>query len=321
MKAIRVHEFGGPELLKLEEIADLSPGPGQVLVEIQAAGVNPVDTYIRSGTYHLKPPLPYTPGMDAAGIVMATGEGVDQIKVKDRVYTGGTLTGSYADQTLCTEQQVHLLPEAVSFSMGAAVNVPYAAAYHALFHRAVAVPGEAVLIHGATGGVGIAAVQLAKSSGMTVIGTGGTENGRILVKKQGADHVLDHLSATYQEEVLDLTDGQGVNIVLEMLANVNLGKDLKLLARDGRIVIIGSRGPVEIDPRDAMQRRANILGMILMNATEPEIAQIHSALGAGLNNGILTPVIGKEFPLEEAVAAHEQVMESKAFGKIVLIPK
>jgi len=320
MKAICVHEFGGPEVLKLEEISGLSPGPGQVLVEVKASGVNPVDAYIRSGTYSLKPPLPYTPGMDAAGIVVATGEGVDGIMVKDRVYTGGTVTGSYATQTLCTEQQVHLLPDAVSFSMGAAINVPYAAAYHALFQRAGAVPGESVLIHGATGGVGIAAVQLARASGLTVIGTGGTEKGRNLVKEQGADHVLDHLSATYPEEILDLTGGKGVHIVLEMLANVNLGKDLKLLAYNGRIVIIGSRGPVEIDPRDAMQRRANIIGMILMNATDSEVVQIHAALGAGLKNSTLIPVIGKELPLEEAVAAHRQVMESKAFGKIVLIP-
>ena len=174
MKAIRVHEFGGPEVMSLEEVPDLQPGPGQVVVTVKAAGVNPVDTYIRSGQYAKRPALPYTPGMDSAGVVASVGEGVSGVAVGDRVYTAGAVTGTYAEQVLCNESQVHPLPEHVSYQQGAAMGVPYGIAYRALFNRAVAKAGETVLVHGATGGVGVAAVQLARAAGLRVIATGGT---------------------------------------------------------------------------------------------------------------------------------------------------
>jgi NADPH2:quinone reductase len=320
MRAIRVHESGGPEVLKLEDVPDLKPGPGQVLVRVRAAGVNPVDTYIRAGTHAVKPALPYTPGMDAAGDVEAVGEGVTRVAIGDRVYVARTLTGAYAEQALCNESQVHPLPRHISYSQGAAVNVPYATAYRALFQRAKAVAGESVLVHGASGGVGIASVQLARAAGLKVIGTGGTDEGRALAAKEGAHHVLDHRAPNYLEEVLALTGGQGVDVILEMLANVNLGNDLKVLAKFGRVVVIGNRGSVEINPRDAMGRDAAVLGMTLLNASERELATIHAALVAGLENGSLRPVVGQEIPLSDAARAHEAVMEPGAYGKIVLIP-
>jgi NADPH2:quinone reductase len=320
MKAIRVHETGGPDVLKLEEVPDLKPGPGQVVVRVKAAGVNPVDTYIRAGTHAVKPPLPYTPGADAAGDVEAVGEGVTRVAVGDRVYVAGTLTGAYAEQALSNESQVHLLPQQVSYSQGAAINVPYSTAYRALFQRAKAVAGESVLVHGASGGVGIAAVQLARAAGMKVIGTGGTEEGRALAAKEGAHHVLDHRAPNYLEEVVALTGGQGVDVILEMLANVNLGNDLKVLAKFGRVVVVGNRGNVEINPRDAMGRDAAILGMTLFNTSERELAGIHAALEAGLENGTLRPVVGQEIPLADAPRAHEAVVQAGARGKIVLIP-
>ncbi|HEX8183212.1 MAG TPA: NADPH:quinone reductase [Blastocatellia bacterium] len=320
MKAIRAHDFGGPEVLKLEEAPDLKPGPGQVLVRVKAAGVNPVDTYIRAGTHAVKPPLPYTPGTDAAGDVEAVGDDVSGVAVGDRVYVAGSLSGSYAQHALCKQSQVHPLPSHISYAQGAAVNVPYATAFRALFHRAKGVAGETVLVHGASGGVGIAAIQLARAAGMRVIGTGGTSEGRDLVAKEGAHHVLDHRAAGYLDEVLALTSGQGVNLILEMLANVNLGSDLKALARFGRVVVIGNRGSVEINPRDAMGRDAAILGMTLMNASEQDLASIHAGIVAGLENGTLRPVVGREFPLADAPRAHEAVMEPGAYGKIVLIP-
>ncbi len=320
MKAIRVHEFGGPEVMRLEEVPDLEAGPGQVLVRIHAVGVNPFDTYMRAGTYAIKPPLPYTPGADAAGVVETVGQGVKSVAVGDRVYTGRTITGAYAEQALCLESQVHPLPQSISFAQGAAVNVPYATAYRALFQRARALPGETVLVHGATGGVGIAATQLARAAGLRVIGTGGTEEGRQLVKEQGAYHVLDHRAPNYLDQLMALTDGGGVNVVLEMLANVNLGKDLNVLAKGGRVVVIGSRGTVEIDPRAAMGRDASIHGMSLWNASAQDLEAVYAALGAGLENGTLRPVIGKEMPLADAARAHKEILESSAYGKIVLIP-
>ncbi|MBM4123647.1 MAG: NADPH:quinone reductase [Nitrospira sp.] len=319
MRAIRVHQFGEPEVMRGETVPDPQPGPGQVLVRIKAAGVNPVDTYIRAGVY-TKPPLPYTPGMDAAGIVEALGTGVRGLAVGDRVYTSGTITGAYAELALCALDQVHRLPASVSFAQGAGVNVPYATAYRALFHRAHAKAGDALLVHGASGGVGIASVQIARAAGLTVIGTAGTERRQALVKEQGAHHVLDHRTPGYLDQSMALTEGRGVDVILEMLANVNLGKDLTVLAKGGRVVVIGSRGTVEVNPREAMARDAAILGMTLFNASEQDVASIHAALVAGLENGTLRPVVGREFPLAEAPQAHKAVMKAGAYGKIVLIP-
>ena len=319
MRAIRVHEFGEPEVMRIEERQSLSPGPGRLVVRLRAAGVNPVDTYIRSGQYARLPELPYTPGIDGAGVVESVGADVHRFQVGDRVYVAGSISGTCAEQAVCAEAQAHPLPERLSFQQGAAVGVPYTAAYRALFHRAAAKPGETLLVHGATGGVGIAATQLARAAGLTVIGTGGTEQGRELARAQGAHHVLDHRKDGYLDQIMELTNGRGVDVIVELLANVNLSNDLKLLSQGGRVVVIGSRGVVEIDPRDAMKRDASILGLLVFNASEDELVRIHAALGAGLENGALTPVIGKEFQLSQAAEAHRAVMQAGAHGKIILV--
>ena len=321
MKTIRVHQFGGPEVLKLEEIPDLSPSAAQILVSIKAAGVNPVENYIRSGTYAMKPNLPYTPGADGAGTILSVGSKVTKFKVGDRVYLNGSLTGTYAEQALAEETQVHSLPANTTFAQGAAMGVPYGTAYQALFHRAQAQKGEMVLVHGASGGVGTAAVQLAKRAGLIVIGTAGSEKGRQLVKHLGADHVLDHLDPDFTQTLFLVTGHKGVNVIIEMLANINLGKDLTYLAQKGRVVVVGSRGPVEINPRDTMARDAAILGMTLFNATAAELAKIHTDLVSGLEDGSLKPSIGQKFALSEAPQAHEAIMTPGAYGKIVLIPE
>jgi NADPH2:quinone reductase len=319
MKAIRVRAFGGPEMLKLEDVPDPEPAAGQVVVLTKAIGVNPVDTYIRAGMHAVKPALPYTPGMDSAGVVEVVGDGVKRFKPGDRVYTSGSLSGTYAERTLCAESHLQRLPDPVSFAQGAAVNVPYATAYRALFRRADARSGETVLVHGASGGVGIAAVQLARAAGLTVFGTAGTEAGLKLVADQGAHRVFDHHSTDYVERILEITGGGGVDLILEMLANVNLNKDLGLLARGGRVVVIGNRGKIEIDPRLAMTRDTSIHGMSLLNASEEERAGIHAALVAGLEAGFLNPIVGAELPLSDASRAHEKVLEPGAYGKIVLV--
>jgi len=319
MKAIRVHQFGGPEVLKFEDVPDPKPGPGQVLIGVRAVGVNPVETYIRSGIYGPKQ-FPYIPGTDVGGVVEEVGQNVKQFKKGDRVYTNSTVSGAYAQKAVCEIAQVHPLPENVSFEQGAAIGVPYATAYRALFLRGQIRAGETVLIHGASGGVGTAAVQLAHAHGAVVIGTGGTEEGRKLVKQQGADHVLDHHSPDYLKQLMALTDNRGVDAIIEMLANVNLAKDLTVLAKHGRVVVIGNRGSIEINPRDTMSRDASILGMSLMNATEAELKQIHAGLVAGLANGTLVPVIGREMPLNDAAKAHEDILKPGSHGKIVLKP-
>jgi NADPH2:quinone reductase len=319
MKSIVVKQFGGPEVLELASLPDPTPGWEQVVVKLEAIGVNPVDTYIRSGSYPMKPELPYTPGTDGAGVVAAVGGGVTRVREGQRVYVAGSLTGTYAERTVCDARHVHLLPDRVSFPEGAALGVPYATAHVALFVRGNAQPAETVLVHGGTGGVGLAAIQLARAAGLRVFATGGSEAGRQICRDQGADEVFDHTKPDYLEQIRAISGG-GVNLILEMLANVNLGNDLPLLARGGRVVVIGSRGPVEINARDLMSRNADIRGMILFETAPEQIARTHAALRAGLEAGALRPVISREFPLAEASKAHEAVMSAGATGKIILVP-
>jgi NADPH2:quinone reductase len=319
MKAIRVHEFGGPEVLKFEEVATPKPLGGEVLVHIHAAGVNPYDTYMRAGTYALKPTLPYTPGSDGAGTVEAVGEGVKKVRRGDRVYTGRTLSGAYAEYALALEEQVHPLPANIDFKQGAGIWVPYGTAYHALHHSANAHASETVLVHGASGGVGIAALQIARAVGLKVLGTAGTPRGLELARREGAHQVFDHRKPGYQEEILQTTGNRGVDIILEMLANVNLSHDTRLLANNGRVIVIGSRGEVTINPRELMGRRASIRAFTLWGITPEEEADIHAGLFAGLENGALRPIVGKELPLAEVARAHKEILEPGSAGKIVLV--
>jgi NADPH2:quinone reductase len=321
MKAIRVHKFGGPEVMQIEEVPTPKPAPGQILVKIHAAGVNPADTYARTGNYAILPQLPYTPGTDGAGVVESIAEGVSKVKPGDRVYLAKNLTGSYAEYALALESQVYRLPEKISFGQGAGVFIPYGTAYHALHHQAQAKGGETVLIHGASGGVGIAAMQIARALGCTIFGTAGTPKGLSLIEREGAHLSFDHSKPDYKDQIMKATAGKGVDVILEMLANVNLGADLKLLAQYGRVIVIGSRGDVTITPRDLMTRRASVRAFTLWAVSEAESTDIHSGIYAGLENGTLRPVVGSELPLKDAAQSHIDVMKpSGAHGKIVLVP-
>jgi len=294
MKAIVVHEFGPPEVMKLEEIEVSQPTGTQVLVRVHAIGVNPVETYIRSGNYASVPPLPYTPGKDAAGVVEAVGDGVTSWKTGDRVYTAQSITGTYAEFTLCEEIDLGRLPDNVSFEKGAGIWTPYATSYRALFQKAGAKKGETVLIHGASGGVGIAAVQWAKNAGMTVIGTASSDAGKKLVAEQGADIVTDHLVGHRTDAGRLPAFRRGVDVIIEMLANINLQKDFEVLTMFGRICVVGNRGSLDFNPRVIMGKDATVTGMALYNAPRAAFDEIHGAI--------------------------YEVIESKSAGKIVLVP-
>jgi NADPH:quinone reductase len=319
MKAIRVHEFGGPEVLKLDEIPTPKPAAGQVLVRVHASGVNPYDTYMRAGTYAIKPPLPYTPGSDAAGTVESVGDAVKSVKPGERVYTAKTVSGAYAEYALALEEQVHPLPQKISFAQGAGVWVPYGTAYHALYHSAQAHAGETVLIHGASGGVGTAGIHLARAMGLTIFGTAGTQKGLDLVLREGAHQAFDHTKSGYLDDIMKATGSRGVNLILEMLANVNLANDTKLLATNGRVIVIGNRGEITINARELMSRRASIRAFTLWAVTPAEEMEIHAGLYAGMENGAVCPVVGKEMPLAEAPRAHKEILEGGAHGKIILV--
>jgi NADPH2:quinone reductase len=320
MKAIQVAEFGGPEVLQIKEVPTPQPQAGQVLVKVHAAGVNPYDTYMRSGTYAIKPPLPYTPGSDAAGTVESVGSGVTKVKPGDRVYTAKTVTGAYAEYTITLEDQAQKLPDNITFEQGAGVWVPYGTAYHAIYQEAKARASETVLVHGASGGVGTAALQILHSMGCTAFGTASSDQGLDLIKREGADQAFNHAKPGYTDDIMKATGGRGVDVVLEMLANVNLAADLKMLAQYGRVIVIGNRGEITINPRDLMARRSSVRGFTLWATTESEVAEIHAALYAGMENGTLRPVVGKKIPLADAPRAHKEVLAPGAAGKIVLIP-
>jgi len=328
MKAILVREHGGPEVLQLEDLPDPTPNADQVVVRLRAVGVNPVDVYIRTGAYARKPALPFIPGSDAGGEIESVGANVKKYKPGDRIFIHGTAAahthghygGAYAQKAVCNLDHIYRLPPQISFAQGAAMGVPYATAYRALFHRAHARPGETVLIHGATGGVGLAATQIAHAEGLTVLGTGSTDAGLQSVRASGADAVFNHGDVGYLDEIMKTTEGRGVDVVLEMAAHLNLDKDLALLANRGRIVVIGNRGRVEIDARQAMGKDASILGMTLFNISDADMASINAYMMAGLASGTLKPVVGKEFPLADAAKAQDAVMAPGAHGKIVLVP-
>lgn len=320
MKRIRVHAFGGPEVMKLEAMEVPRTEPGQVLIRVRAVGVNPVETYIRSGVYGRLPALPYTPGTDLSGTVEALGEGVRDLSVGDAVYTFGTVTGAYAELAVCGSGQVYPLPPGVSFAAGASLGVAGATAWRALFQKGGAVPGEHLLVHGASGGVGTMVVQLARAAGLRVVGTAGTDEGLARVRALGAHLALDHRADGYLDEAVAFGGGRGFDLIVEFLANVNLARDMTVLAPRARIVVVGNRGPIEIDARQLMTRDASVTGMNLFNATSAELQQVHAGLYAALEAGTLKPSIGCELPLAEAAVAHREVMRSGSGGKIVLLP-
>lgn len=324
MKAICVQQFGAPEVMQLEEVPDPIPAANEVLVKIQAAGVNPVDTYIRAGDYYRLPPLPYVPGSDAAGIIEAIGSEVTAFKAGQRVYIPYTFwghnRGAYAEKIVRPADELFLLPDNVSTAQGAAVGVPYLTAFRGLITRGQAQAGETVFVHGASGSVGIAAIQLASARGIRTIGSASSEKGRALAIAHGADHVLDHAHPDYLDKLRELTNGKGPEVILEMRADINLDKDLSAVARYGRVVVIGNRGTVEINPRVAMHSEVDILGVSVSECTKKEFIATHAALIAGLGNGTLNPVIRCELPLAQAALAHSTLLERGAYGKIILVP-
>lgn len=321
MKAIVVSEFGDESVLEEKIVPVPEPRRGEVRVKLVAAGVNPVESYIRAGNYPTLPALPYTPGNDGAGIVDAIGDEVESLKKGDRVFVAAALaernTGTYAEYAVCDASAVQALPESLSFEQGAGLGTPGLAAGDALFIRAAIKPGEIVLVHGASGGVGMLAVQLARRRGAIVFGTAGDQDGMALVARLGAHRTFNHREEGYIDDIADATHGHGVDAIIETNAHINLMKDLSMTGRRGRIVVVGSRGTIEFDPRATMRADAAILGMGAGNMSKAELSQVMHALGAALENGMET-VIDKTFALADARQAHKAIGGHGKNGKIVL---
>lgn len=291
-------------------------------MKIAAAGVNPVDTYIREGAFLHLPELPFTPGKDGAGIVKEVGENVKNFKVGQRVFMCKRKFdgyGTYAEYCLVDEEDLFPLDTKTTFAQGAALGVPYFTAFRALVLKGKCQARETVLIHGASGAVGLASIQIAKKWGLQVIGTAGTPCGLKLIKDVGADFVLCHREKNYLDKVMDITNNLGVNIVIEMLANVNMQKDLEILAPNGRLAIVGSRGVTKIDPRNILGAELQVFGVALLTSSPEEWKETSQSILQGIDEGWVNPVIHKTYSLHDASQAHKDIIHSEgAQGKLVI---
>ncbi|MBX5467288.1 MAG: NADPH:quinone reductase [Firmicutes bacterium] len=311
MRAIVVRALGGPEGMHLQEETLPPPGPGEVRVRLYAAGVNPVDRMTRLGAVG-QAAVPYIPGSDGAGEVIAVGPGVTRVQVGDRVYVAGAPT--YAEETNAPEAAVWPLPAHLSFEQGAAIGIPYLTAWRALTLSG-AVPGDWVLVHGASGGVGMAAVQIGRAHGLRVVGTASTEAGRELVQAHGAEAALAHDDL---EGLKAVTSGEGYPAILTMRGAQTLDLDLRLAKPLGTIVVIGATGPVTVQTPDLLGKTVSVRGYTNRQVTPEERVRIHHALAGLFQAGLARPVIGRRYPLEQAGEAQESLFREPATGKVVL---
>jgi NADPH:quinone reductase len=316
MKAIRVHQTGDVKVLQYEEIAIPEPQKDDVLIRVKAAGVNPVDAMYRDG--RIPTSLPFTPGSDCAGIVEAVGSDVHNVKAGDRVFAGSVIQRSYAEYMICHSSFVFRLPDNLNFVQGAALFIPYFTAYRALVRHGKLQKGETIVIHGATGGVGLAAVQIAKVLGANVIATGGTDYGRELLKSIGASLIINHRNPDHYDEIMSLTNNKGVDVLFE-IASGFFRSDMEIMAPFGRIVsIVG--GVFELPVHELMHKDVSITGMDVFNTPDEEKKEIGAWLIDQLEKGSISPIIRKEFPLSDTAKAHEFLAFPGAAGKLILIP-
>jgi NADPH:quinone reductase len=319
MKAIQVKEFGSSSVLQIAELADPQPSPEQVLIQVHAAGVSPLDTYVREQSHGAPTPkLPYIPGFEAVGEIAAIGDRVTKFKVSDRVYANPFM-GAYSELLVQDENAVYSLPDNISYEQGTAVVNSYATAYYALFNLAKAKAGETVFIHGASGAVGLAAVQIARAAGMKVVGSAGSSQGLEMVEKEGADLAVNHRESGYLQKAMEFAEGKGFDVILEMNATQKLADDVNLIGIFGRIIIIGGTdGPVNLDPTPLLWKGASEIGLYIGLASQTEMQQIHAVIYQDLEKGELRPQVGPIFSLAQASKAHDAVHQSSSSGKIVL---
>lgn len=320
MKAVQINSHGDISVLKLVPIPVQKPQNDQVLVKVYAAGVNPVDVYMRAKMFGYAPQLPLVLGKEAAGIVEEVGSNVKQFKKGDRVVCC-IPSGGYAEYVTCNAALVVPLPEVLTFTQGAALYIAYYTAYRALIIRLKIQKGELALIHGASGAVGLAGVQIAKAHGLKVVGTAGSDEGLKVVKDAGADVVVNHKQSDHLKQALDKLGSKGFDVILENKANSNLGMDMVALNNSGRIGIVGSRGTVEVDPRFLMSTEGSVIGVTVMKTTPEEFKQSSVALLKGIADGWLRPIIAKdyEFSEEGVQQVHKDIMSDHGkHGKLVL---
>ncbi|WP_054635207.1 quinone oxidoreductase [Thalassobacillus sp. C254] len=327
MKAVQLEKFGGPDVLRLVDLERPSPKENEVLIEIKAIGVNYADTARREGQYVVDTPLPYVPGSEVAGIIVETGTGVKRFQAGDRVVTllGGRRATGYAEYTVADERALIPLPENLDEQTAASIPLQGLSAYHVLKTMGRMEKGETVLVHAAAGGVGIFAVQLARIFGAgKIIGTASTEQKRQFAKELGADHTIDYTNELWEEEIMEITKGKGVDVALEMAGGRVFNQTLNCLAPFGRLVIYGvaSGEQSRFYPSSLMEKNQSVIGFFL-----PQIMSKPHLLESSLKDiftyiqkGEIKLKIGGVFPLEEAADVHRKLQGRETSGKLILVP-
>ena len=322
MRAIRIHEVGGPEVLRYESVERPSPGAGQALVRVEAAGMNFIEVYQRTGLYKVQ--LPFIPGSEAAGAVVEVGSGVTSVRVGDRV-ASQNFAGSYAEFSVAPAERLVKLPDGVSTRTGAAVMLQGMTAHYLACSTFPLKSGHVCLVHAAAGGVGLLLCQIARRGGARVIGTVSTEEKAKLAREAGAHEVILYTQQDFQVETMRLTGQGGVDVVYDSVGRTTFAKGLDCLAPRGMMVLYGqSSGPVEpIDPQVLNQKGSLFLTRPSLGAyvaTNAELLDRASALLGWVSDGSLKVRIGGEFPLAAAAEAHEELQSRRTTGKVLLIP-
>jgi NADPH2:quinone reductase len=322
VRAMLVKQFGAPEQMSLEDLPTPVPGPGEVLIDARAIGVNFPDLLVIEGTYQILPELPFSPGKEVAGVVRAVGPGVESPNVGERVMAQ-VEHGAYREQVLAEANNVAVLPESVGYEAGAAFGLGYLTVYFGLLRRARLMPGEWVLVTGASGGVGSAGVQLAKALGARVIAVGRTEDKRNFALEQGADCTIEFEPEGFKERVMELTDGHGADVILESVGGELFRACMRAIAWEGRLVIIGfAAGEIPtVKAGHVLVKNMDLIGVQCSDYREREPESFREAqeelLGL-LTHGKIGVQVTATYPLEAAAEALEEIRDSRVRGKVVL---
>lgn len=324
MKAVRCVELGGPDKLEVAEVPVPEPGDGEVRLKVAGCGVNFADSLIIQGKYQHKPDLPFTPGMEVAGTITAVGGGVAALKPGQTVI-GMTGTGGFAEEVVCPARDVIACPDGLDPVIAASLPVAYGTAHLGLDHRARLQPGETLLVHGASGGVGLAAVEVGKAMGATVIATASSADKLAIAEEHGADHLINYTEGPFKDEVKALTSGRGANVIFDPVGGDVFDQSLRCIAWEGRVLVVGfASGRIPEAPANlTLVKNMAIMGVFWGAYREKDPAVMTASfatLSDWLAAGKLNPLVSKTYSLDETAQAITDLMERRAKGKIVVTP-
>ncbi|WP_373087163.1 NADPH:quinone oxidoreductase family protein [Sneathiella sp.] len=325
MKALVCKEFGDPDILVMEEIEEPKIVPGKVKIAVHSVGLNFPDTLIIAGKYQVKPPFPFSPGMESSGIVTEIGEGVTNVAVGDRVMASHSI-GGFAEYVLAPENNTYKIPDNMPFDQAAGFPVTYGTTYHALVDRGNIQPGEVLLVHGAAGGVGLNAVELGKALGATVIGTVGSDEKIDIVKQYGASHVINYSTENIKDRVKELTDGKGADVIYDPVGGDAFDQSIRCINWNGRLLVIGfaSGRIAELKTNLVLLKGCSVVGVFWGEFGRRNPAKNRANFMAMLDMveaGTLKPHVSRHFPLEKGADAMKALLSRKTTGKIIITVK